>query len=307
MARAFTFSASGVCGDVVRVTLRLQDGALDLGDVLYTFRLGADSPAAQTFSNPGTITIPASGTGAPSGSPATPYPATITVSGAPTFLSKVTVTLASLSHSFPSDIDALVVSPTGRRFLVASDTIGNQATTNRTYTFDDDAADLLPPFGTPPASGIYRPTNYDGSPDAGDLFPAPAPPAPYLAPATAGDATLASAFTRYTGGNPNGSWNLYLTDDLGVDTGSLNGGWQLTFKPPLCGAPVTAVSRKAHGADTYDIPLPLAGVAGVECRTSGGTNDFQIVVTFPSAAVTSVGSLPHASVQARADRHRRRE
>jgi serine protease AprX len=53
-----------------------------------------------------------------------------------------------------------------------------------------------------------------------------------------------------------------------------------------------AVSRKTHGAvGTFDIPLPLTGAPGVECRSSGGSHT--LVLTFDNnvmsgnAAVTS--------------------
>ena len=51
----------------------------------------------------------------------------------------------------------------------------------------------------------------------------------------------------------------------------------------------SAVSRKVHGATPFDIPLPLTGTAGVECRSGGGGNNFQIVLTFPGA-VTFTGA-----------------
>jgi hypothetical protein len=61
--------------------------------------------------------------------------------------------------------------------------------------------------------------------------------------------------------------------------------------PPV---PTSVVSRKTHGsAGDFDIDLPLAGNPGIECRTGGANNDYQIVVTFAnavtfnSAAVTS--------------------
>ena len=48
---------------------------------------------------------------------------------------------------------------------------------------------------------------------------------------------------------------------------------------------VSAVSRKTHGAaGPFDITLP-----GVECRTTGGTNDYAMVVTF-SGNVTVTGT-----------------
>lgn len=44
---------------------------------------------------------------------------------------------------------------------------------------------------------------------------------------------------------------------------------------------INAVSRKIHGgAGTFDIGLPLAGTPGIECRSGGATNDYQVVVTF---------------------------
>jgi hypothetical protein len=44
---------------------------------------------------------------------------------------------------------------------------------------------------------------------------------------------------------------------------------------------ISAVSRKVHGsAGTFDIGLPLVGTPGIECRSGGSTNDYQVVVTF---------------------------
>jgi hypothetical protein len=56
-----------------------------------------------------------------------------------------------------------------------------------------------------------------------------------------------------------------------------------------------AVSRTTHGgAGTFDINLPLTGTPGIECRSTGGTNDYTLVVTF-SGNVTVTGS-PQAQV-----------
>jgi hypothetical protein len=44
------------------------------------------------------------------------------------------------------------------------------------------------------------------------------------------------------------------------------------------------VSRKTHGtAGTFDVDLPITGNPGIECRSGGASNDYQVVVTFPSA------------------------
>jgi Dockerin type I domain/BNR/Asp-box repeat len=66
----------------------------------------------------------------------------------------------------------------------------------------------------------------------------------------------------------------------------------------------SAFSRKVHGgAGTFDVPLPLTGSVGVECRSGGATNDYQMIVNFASAvtvesvAVTSgIGSVSSFSV-----------
>ncbi|MBA2430648.1 MAG: S8 family serine peptidase, partial [Chthoniobacterales bacterium] len=49
-------------------------------------------------------------------------------------------------------------------------------------------------------------------------------------------------------------------------------------------APSLVDSRKTHGsAGTFDIPLPLAGNPGVECRVGAVQGEHQVVFTFPSA------------------------
>jgi Dockerin type I domain len=66
---------------------------------------------------------------------------------------------------------------------------------------------------------------------------------------------------------------------------------------------INAVSRKNHGTvGAFDIPLPLAGTPGIECRTGGAANNYEIVVTFPGpvtigkATVTSgTGSVNSTS------------
>ncbi len=66
----------------------------------------------------------------------------------------------------------------------------------------------------------------------------------------------------------------------------------------------SAFSRKTHGAaGTFDVPLPLTGNVGIECRSGGTTNDYQMIINFMttvtvgSASVTSgTGSVSSFSV-----------
>ena len=50
--------------------------------------------------------------------------------------------------------------------------------------------------------------------------------------------------------------------------------------PPM---PSAVVSRKLHGATPFDVPLPLGGNPGMECRSGGAGGDYQIVLTFAGA------------------------
>ncbi|MEP6810739.1 MAG: dockerin type I domain-containing protein, partial [Chthoniobacterales bacterium] len=59
----------------------------------------------------------------------------------------------------------------------------------------------------------------------------------------------------------------------------------------------SAVSRKSHGGvGAFDVPLPLTGTAGVEPRTGGASNDYQIVVTLTGNGPISVDGSPQAQV-----------
>lgn len=58
--------------------------------------------------------------------------------------------------------------------------------------------------------------------------------------------------------------------------------------------PISVASRKAHGTSgSFDIPLPLTGTPGVECRSGGTNRDHQVIfwfatsVTMTGASVTS--------------------
>jgi N-acetylneuraminic acid mutarotase len=68
--------------------------------------------------------------------------------------------------------------------------------------------------------------------------------------------------------------------------------------------PQSEFSRKTHGAaGIFDLPLPVSGPVGVECRSGGVTNDYQMIINFmtnvtvQSASVTSgTGTVSSFSV-----------
>ena len=70
--------------------------------------------AISIFSNTNSISIPEDGVSAP-------YPSIINVSGLSGSLTKLTVTLNNLNHTYSGDIDVLLVSPTGAKSILMSD------------------------------------------------------------------------------------------------------------------------------------------------------------------------------------------
>lgn len=167
--------------------------------------------AGQFCNAGGPLTIPDSG-------PASAYPSTATVTGSPVNPSSVKLVLNGLTHTYPDDLDFLLVGPGGQTLVVLSDVGGGGDVVNLSLVLDDDAA-ALPPDSGPLSAGSYRPSNVGG----GDTFPAPAPAGPHGNPAPAGSATLLSTFGT---GDPNGTWSLYLVDDASSDSGTL-AGWCL--------------------------------------------------------------------------------
>ncbi len=149
------------------------------------------------------------------------YPSNIIVAGLDTSTTDVNVQLRGLSHTWPADIDILLVGPQGQNLIIQSDAGGSTAINDLNLTLDDSAAQYL--SSVPLTGGTFLPTNYS----TGDTFPAPAP-------SPSGFTTLAT----FNGTNPNGTWSLYITDDAAGDSGSLANGWCLditastTTKPP---------------------------------------------------------------------------
>lgn len=217
-------------------------------DGLIDFVQGAQG-AAQVFSNSNATTIPAIGV-------SNPYPSNITVTGRQGTISKLRVKFNQFSHTWPSDVDVLLVGPAGQKMIIMSDVGGNSAVSNVTFTLDDAASAAI---GTTLVNNsIYRPTNAG----ANDPFAAPAPAGPYQNPASGGTATFASVFNN---SNPNGTWSLYVVDDGSGDAGTI-GSWELEISTfvNLC----------------EQVPTPTATVSQTTCTSATGS----ITVTAPLGA-----------------------
>ena len=85
-----------------------------------------------------------------------------------------------------------------------------------------------------------------------------------------------------------GTYPITFTASNGVGSNAMQN-FTLTVVPPP--APTQVVSRKLHGGTPFDINLPLTGNAGVECRSGGGTNDYQVIFSFPSPVTFNSASV----------------
>ena len=90
-------------------------------------------------------------------------------------VTKATVTLNQISHTYIHDVNVLLVGPGGQNVLLMSHVGGALGVTNINLGFDDAAAGSLP-ANSQVVAGTYRPTNGGGTVAFTGSAPA-APPA----------------------------------------------------------------------------------------------------------------------------------
>lgn len=111
------------------------------------------------YSNTTPITINTTAS-APAPAPASVYPSNIQVTGMTGVITRVAVTLDGFTHSRANDVDLLLVSPTGAKFILLADAGGFVSFDDKLFVISDDAAATIPAGGDVP-SGNYRPTSGD--------------------------------------------------------------------------------------------------------------------------------------------------
>lgn len=235
-------SGSAAVADLRQTLVGSLSGAL-VTQVLIRSELGVPwvsgastfTPGARDLAGASVLTV--SNTAAiiiPDGGIATPYPSTITISdGLGLLVDSLTVTISGFSHDFWSDVDMLLVSPTGARSMLVSSSGTSGGAYGVNVTFDQSATSFWP--GT--TSGTFRPSGASLS----DTFPAPAP-------AVASTANLAN----FANAQVFGTWSLYVQDYAPPDSGSISGGWSLRI---VCKPDTTAVNNPGvawvGGASTF--------------------------------------------------------
>ena len=178
-----------------------------------------------SFTNPSPITIR-------DRRPAEPYGAVINVSNVVGNIENITVSLLGVSHQYPNDMAAVVVAPSGTSVMLFSGPGFNIPVENLNWVFDDNAAATLPEEGAL-ASGTFRPglEQYD------ENFPAPGPGGKL----TDNDPTpWAFSFAPWLNQDPNGDWRLFVIDSQLADSGSISGGWSMSFQVAAVPEPASA-------------------------------------------------------------------
>jgi len=215
------------------------------------------------YANPASISTGDNSTGSP-------YPSTITVAETGT-ISRVTVQLNGVTTTRPDDMGVLLVSPSGNKIRLMTDSGGTAAVTAATIVFDDLASGNVPDAEGIP-SGTYKPSQGTNHPPGQGTshpnnFPSPAPVGPY-----------SLALSGLIGASAAGNWSLYVDDDdAGGDEGIVAGGWTLNITYgktytnssaitlPATGSGPGAASPYASGISVLDAIL----IAKIRVRLNG--------------------------------------
>ena len=204
------FHLGGKSLDLGDITLYwgIQDSGNPGDNALFVdnFSVTALRGTPATFTSAGAIAIPSSGG-------ANPYPSTIDVSGLSGQFSGLSVRLDGATHTFSDDLDLLLVAPGGQAVVLMSDAGGSDNSANHRIIFDDLAPTGLPTANVATHTARYRPTDF--AEGVADTFPATAPAGPY-----------ATTLSALYGGNPNGTWKLFVVDDSTGDSGTITS-WSL--------------------------------------------------------------------------------
>lgn len=193
----------------------------------------------------------------------------LVISGAPTVLSTIRVTLFDVSDDVADDLAVLLRSPSGQTAVLWADSGGpGQVGPSATVTFSDASAALLPD-GRSIMTGTFKPTSW--SPDPTVVPGGPSPP--YAEGGPGGGRPDLMLNSVFAGQNVNGIWTLYVYDDDGglsehLAPGVIAGGWAIEALAPT----VVSVSLAGRIMNAKGI-----GISGATIRLEGGDTAVPLV------------------------------
>ncbi len=221
--------------------------------------------AAELFNNPAPITIPDSG-------PASPYPSEIAVSGMTGPIADMSVTLHRFGHTYPADVDILLVSPSGRSVVIMSDACGRTDIEDFTWVFSQSAPRKMSRNSSNCAAFAYRPSN-DGTVDP---WEPPAPAGPY-----------STSLDAFNGEDANGTWRLYVRDQFASESGDIEGGWSLSIQTDTTTPTVVSVSPASNATGVAVVANVGARFSEAMRESSIHPNTFQL---FKAGTTTRIGA-----------------
>jgi subtilisin-like proprotein convertase family protein len=208
-----------------------------------------------------------------------PYPSQLKVSNLQGVITDVNVTLTGLTHTFPFDLNIVLVSPSGTPLALSGRVGGGHPGYFGANLIFDDQAPGPVPDPAPVGGGAFRPTT-----EIGGSLSAPGPQGPY-----------AGTLSAFNGQSPNGLWSLFIDDQAAGDSGSL-GSWSITLvtAQPVVGGSTqvsvtattpTATEGGADGALTFTRSGDKSGSININYALSG---------TATSADVSPLGTVHFA-------------
>jgi subtilisin-like proprotein convertase family protein len=196
------------------------------------------------------IAVPLQNANAPN-QPGSPYPSRIDVHapGGPTHYGSKVVILHGVTHPCPEDLAILLVHGT-EKYLLMSNAGGCHPLKGTDMAFyaipaplpDEDPETTPYGFSFPVGASNYGPQ---------PVFPAPAPPGPYISSVPYDSATL------------EGAWDLYVMDTRAGNRGVIAGGWSIDYRQEFGGPSETvpAIIPDFGPAATYPITFDFSGAA----------------------------------------------
>ena len=249
----------------------------------------ATSSGAVQFCNTATITTPfffEPGT-------ASPYPSTITVSGLAGTITDVNITLLDLTtqgdnnsppQHWAEDLDVLVSAPSGTGVVLMSDAGGNNDVSsgpvvNADLIFDQQAANQLPADTGPLFSGTFRPVDDDDDvADGPDQWDAPAP------------APGGSSLSVFNGQSPNGTWSLWITDDVQQGTATFTG-WCVDILT-TGGGTTTSSTSSTSTSSTSTTSTSSTSTTSTSSTSTTSTSTTSTSTTSTTLPITCAGRTP---------------